>query len=169
MHNFCSVPDYWGRVQTLGEVKLNRTKSTLAAGALLALAAIMGFVSAERPNASAELKQLSEVRADLDRLTLENRMMKERLEVFRQDFNEVQEGFATLSEMANKIPGKSKNVADVQAGASDLSFSMLTLESNLQWMESHVRTLRPERAVKVVAQAEQNITGEKHDSQVAMK
>ena len=171
MRNFCSVPDFWGRVQTFGEVKMNKNKWTLSVLALLGLAGLMGFVSGAHPQVDrdAQLEKLSDVRAELNRLTLENRMMRERLQVFRDDFNDMSKGFADLSESANKLRGSSETVSDVQVSAADLSFSLLTMESNLQWMERHVKEMKPQTALKAVAAAEKSLTGKTSDRQVGMK
>ena len=121
-------------------LKLNQTAVLLSFVGLVGAASLFSPTTSVKENPSVEVSQL---RKEIERLSFENALMEQRVKNFRTEFDLFQEDFSTLgSELenaGNRRRPRASDISNLQVTMSDLNFSILGLESNMQFLEDRVK------------------------------
>ncbi|MCE9557423.1 MAG: hypothetical protein K8R88_00580 [Armatimonadetes bacterium] len=172
MRTFFNVPKLGSN-----ELTLERSRKLFRfnqATVLLSFVGVIGgfswltFTGAKAVDATDTSQELSRLRLEVNELTYENAMLTQRSKAFREEFNQFQVDFATMTDDMDKISSKkSPNVSDlgdIQADMSDLSFAILGLESNLQYMETRVSKSNPKGVYRAMEKLSMRSNVEKQKS-----
>lgn len=126
-------------------VRLNQVTATLGCLGVLGLCAFVGKPS-EAPAASSNV-DLAALRHEVARLTEENRLMNSRVQEFRREFNGLQTDFSSFSvDLSNLSEQRRVSGSDLESAlgfTTDLGFTLINLESNLQYLEKRVKASDP--------------------------
>lgn len=148
MRTYCSVPKLGQHTLTLERskklFKLNQFTAIVGCFGVLGLCS---FVARPVDTPSDRSVDLDALRYEVNRLSQENALMKGRIKSFRSEFNDLQSGFSDFSTDLAKASDAGKvssgKLADILSYSTDLGFTLVNLESNLQYLEKRVAASDP--------------------------
>lgn len=151
VRRFSFVPQLGQSAVTLERSKkllrLNQVTATLGCVGVLGLCSFVG--KPVEPSVSSNEVDLAALRYEVQRLSEENRLMNGRIQEFRKEFNGLQTDFSDFSVDLTKVADKRRvsgsDLDEALSFTTDLGFTLVNLESSLQYLEKRVVASDPKK------------------------